>query len=190
MKLDKETEEKLKKEAIKHLEKGKAGWDVPHTLSSVHYMKKLIEYEGGNEKILVTTMYLHDIGYPEMKGDYGFDKVMDTKKQHAIIGEQKAEKILRKLDFSEEEINIIKLLVRKHDELDNIDSKDRQLVMEADSLGQIDYERCEPTFSKEEAIKFIKIHFIPDRASRFKTKYGKEIMNKNLDKCKRFLGMS
>jgi HD superfamily phosphodiesterase len=61
MKLDKETEGKLKAEALKYLEKGKPGWDIPHTLASVYWMKRLIEKEGGDERILVTAMYLHDI---------------------------------------------------------------------------------------------------------------------------------
>ena len=187
MKLDKETEEKIKSEAIKHLEKGKAGWDVPHTLSSVYYMRKLIENEGGDEKILVTAMYLHDIGYPEMDGGYGFDKVMGTKAQHAIIGAEEAEKILKKTGgFSEEEIKEIVYLVKKHDDLHDINSKNRQLVMEADSLAQIDWERCKPTFDKENTLKYFNEHFKPQRMSRFKTETGKKHLKILLEKIKHY----
>lgn len=69
MKLDKGKEEEIKAIAIRHLKEGKPEWDVPHTLASVDWMRKLIEREGGNEKVLVTAMYLHDIGYPKLRKD-------------------------------------------------------------------------------------------------------------------------
>ena len=46
MKLDKQTEEKVKAEAIKHLEKGRSGFDTEHTIAAVHYIKKIIKNEG------------------------------------------------------------------------------------------------------------------------------------------------
>jgi putative nucleotidyltransferase with HDIG domain len=187
MKLNKETEEKLKAEVLKHLEKGKESWDIPHTLACVYWMRKLIEKEGGDERILVTAMYLHDIGYPEMKGDYGYDEVMGNEKnKHAEIGAEESEKILRELDFSEDEIKEIVYLVRKHDDLDDIDSKNRQLVMEADSLAQIDWERVTPSFSKEDSLRYLNEHFKPKRIPRFKTETGKKFLKELLEKTENY----
>ncbi len=76
MSLDAKTEEKLKSEVLRYLEMGKPEWYIPHTLASVFWMRKLIESEGGDERILVTTMYLHDIGYYALlKKGYGFDDI-------------------------------------------------------------------------------------------------------------------
>ena len=185
MKLDKETEEKLKAEAIKHLEKGKAGWDLPHTLACVYWMRKLIEKEGGNERILVTAMYLHDIGYPEMGVDRGYEDMLRGKKVHEKIGARESEKILRKIGFSEDEIKKIVYLVRYHDSFEKLDTHDKQLIVEADSLAAIDWERVTPTFSREDSIRYLK-YFKTKRAKDFKTETGKKFLKDLLEKAEHY----
>jgi len=175
MKLDKETEEKLKKEAIKCLKEGKPDWGIPHTLASVHWMRRLIEKEGGDEKILVTTMYLHDIGYPVFRKRYSFDDVMQAKEEHVTRGVKIARRILKKLGYPSSEIDKIAHLIEIHDKLDEISTKDEILVMEADGLAQIDTEKVKPTLDKENHLKFLK-HFREERIPRFKTKTGKKLL--------------
>ncbi len=175
MQLSQELEEKLKSKVLNILENARPNWEIPHMLATVHYIKELLKKEKGNPKILVSTMYLHDIGYAELfknkKADY--EGIKDSKKEHMIKGAILAEKILKELIvFSEEEINKIKHLISVHDDLEKINSSDEQLVFEADSLSQIDKKRVTSNFSEEDYQKFIN-DFKNKRAPRFKTKTGK-----------------
>ena len=183
MKLDKKTEAK----ALVYLENGKKGWDVPHTLTAVHYMRKLIEKEGGDEKILVSAMYLHDIGYPKSKKGYTFEDTMHVKSLHAEIGAKESEKILKELGgYSPEDIRQITHLVRVHDEVEKLLTKNEILVMEADSLAQIDYDKITPNFNKENLLKFFD-YFKESRMPRFKTKTGKKLLKKLFKKANEYV---
>ena len=179
MKLNKETEEKLKAEVLKYLEKTKPGWGIPHTLASVYWIRKLIEKEGGDERILISTMYLHDIGYPRLRKGYSFDEVMQVKAEHIVRGVKISKKILKKLRYSSSEINKIVHLIEIHDKLDEISAKDEILVMEADSLAQIDTERVTPNLDRENHLKFLK-HFKEERMPKFKTQTGKKFLKQLL----------
>lgn len=186
MDLDARLEKKLKSKVMEYLKKGKPGWDVPHTLASVYWMRKLIEIEGGNERILITTMYLHDIGYYSLlKKGYGFDKLMASKKAHMIRGAEESKKILKELGYSPSEIKQVAHLVRVHDNLDKLSTRDEILVMEADGLAQVDTTRVTPNFDKKDYLRFLD-HFEKERASRFKTKTGKKFLNKLLRGAKRY----
>jgi len=60
-----------------------------------------------------------------------------------------------------------------HDHLELISTPEEQLLFEADSLGQIDIERIQSTFTqKADRIAFIQ-SFITKRAPKFKTAAGK-----------------
>nr|MBD3312151.1 HD domain-containing protein [archaeon] len=187
MKLTKELEERLKKEALKHLSKGRKDWDVPHTLNAVNWMRKLIEKEGGDEKVLVTAMYLHDIGYPVVE-DLNKDRlkrIKELKRFHAVEGARKAEVILKKLgDYSKPEIKEIIYLVKHHDDLE-IKSRNHQLVFEADNLSKIDVEAVTPTLSEEVYPLFLN-HYKEFRAPLFKTETGKRFLNELLPKAEKY----
>jgi len=185
--LDKEIEEKIKAEAIKQLENGKPGWDIPHTLIAVDWLRKLIEKEGGDEKILLTAIYLHDIGYNKLKRCYNYEDVKKTKETHEEIGAEFAEKILKNLDeYYSDEIEEIVNLVKYHDYIDDINSFNRQLIMEADSLSAIDWERVKPSFNKEECKKYFE-DFKQRRINKFKTETGKEFLKQLLKKAEKYL---
>jgi epoxide hydrolase-like predicted phosphatase len=185
-KLDKELEEKLKNEVLEPLEQSKPDWNVPHTLACVYWMRKLIDEEGGNERILVPVMYLHDIGYENLKKGYNYDEMMESRETHEEKGAKKAEEILNRVGgFSDEEINEIVDLIRYHDTLERIDSFNRQLVMEADSLGAIDWERATPSFDKENWYIFFE-DFKKTRVPLFKTKTGKKFLRILLEKAERY----
>ncbi len=186
MKLDKKIEEIIKKEAIKLLEKGKTDWDVPHTLLSVKRMRELIKKEGGEEKILAPTMYLHDTGYPYIEKNDKFKKMMDAKKNHAEIASENSKKILKKLNFNPKEIKEISSLIKNHDKHKNIKTKNEQLVFEADSLAQIDWHTITPTFTKKETAKFLN-YFKKERLPKIKTKTGKKIQTKLLKEAEQYV---
>lgn len=187
MNLSKETEEKIKEIAMSYLEKGKPNWDIPHTLAAVYWIRELIKIEGGNEKILVTTMYLHDIGYPNLQKGYDFNDLIKVKKNHAQVGSIETQKILRNIkEFSEEEIKEITFLIMYHDTLDKIKTFNQQMVMEADSLAQLDIKRVKPNFDKPNCMKYLK-HFNEKRALSFKTLTGKEYLRKILKNFEEYI---
>jgi len=187
MELDQELEDRLKYVVLKRLENGRPGWDVPHTLACVYWMKELLKTEEGNPRVLVPTMYLHDIYYPDKNYKFGPEKNKDLKREHMKKGALIAGDILRELGgFSNEEIDQITQLISVHDDVHRMrttQSKDEQLVFEADSLGQIDRDRVKPTFSKEDSLKYLE-RFEDKRAQIFKTETGKAFLKDLLAKAK------
>jgi len=187
MRLASDIEEKLKSKALKYLAKSRPEWDIPHTLASVNWIKKLIEAEGGNEKILVSAMYLHDIGYAFLKKGETVKQTMSVKTEHMSFGGREAKKILSKLDYSSDEIEKIVHLVETHDKLDKLNSVEEIMIMEADSLAQIDIDRVKPNYTKNEYSKYIEEHFKPERIPKFKTNAGKKFLKELLVKLEKYL---
>ncbi|MBU0906591.1 MAG: HD domain-containing protein [Nanoarchaeota archaeon] len=186
--LEKELEEKIKARVVELLKKGRPNWDLPHTLATVYWMKKLIEVEGGDEKILVSTMYLHDIGYSGLFGKVaGYDDVNSAWEKHQEIGALKAREILADLPFSSEEVEEIVHLVGVHDKIDLLKTKNEIMVMEADTLGQLDRERVVSTFSMEDRERFLD-YVESKRVPRFQTKTGKNFLKEFIEKEKEVLG--
>jgi hypothetical protein len=173
MKLEGRLESKL----LKHLESAFShdDWTFRHTLSSVDAMKKIVGAEWANEKVLVTAMYLHDIGYATLlKKDYSLDDRINAKKEHMEIGAADAKNILKELKYSQEEIEKIVHLISVHDKLDELSERDELLVLEADSIAQID-PRIGNTFSEEEVERFVRI-FEEKRVPKFITRTGKRML--------------
>lgn len=185
MKLDSNTEKQIKSEVVKLLQKGKPDWDIPHTLDAVKWIKILIKEEDGDERILVPTMYFHDTGYPLLKEGYNFEELIRSKEKHEERSANNAKEILPKLSFSEEEIDEISSLILYHDELDKITTKNQQLVFEADSLAQVNWNEVKPNFDKENCMKFMDA-FKKNRMPLFKTKTGKRILSVLLEQTERY----
>ena len=180
MKLSFEKEQKLKNRVIPILKKGKPNWDVPHTKLAVEYMRQLIRANGGNELILISTMYLHDIGYVGLlkKGHTlkDYKKVTD---KHMEVGAREAERILKELRYPKKAIDKITHLVRMHDKVKELSTKEELLVMEADTLAALNTKRVKPTYIKEDYLKYLS-GVEKNRVPRFITKKGKEILTKLL----------
>ncbi len=196
MNLSKELEEKVKLEAMKYLEKGKPNWDIPHTLRAVYWMKELIKEEGGDGKILVTAMYLHDIGYPNLQKGYNFNDLIDSKKDHSKLGALEAKKVLEGLnDFSEEEIKKISKLIANHDNKELIltlnpeadeYSHNQILVRESDGLSKLDWYNVTPNFDKENIKKYLN-YFKERSVPCFKTETGKKFLKEVMQKAEEYL---
>ncbi|MEK6885670.1 MAG: HD domain-containing protein [Nanoarchaeota archaeon] len=170
-------EEKLK-EKIKPFFKNDS-WSLSHTINAAEWMKKLLKKETGNPKILITAIYLHDIGY-NLKEGYSLDERIARKKFHGEEGSILAKNILEEIgDYSEEEITEICHLVKVHDELDNIKTKNETMMIEADSISGLDPSVEGSRFTKEDLKRYID-NFKKRRVPLFKTKTGKEYMNKLL----------
>lgn len=181
--LEKNLEAKIKKEVLKILEKGRPGWDVPHTLACVHWMKELIKKEGGNPRILIPAIYMHDIGYPDTVLKFNPKKNVDMKIEHMKKGAALAKKILNSIGgFKDSEIEEIFSIISIHDAIYLFRkgaTKHEQLVFEADSLGQIDVSRVKPTFSKADRKKFLN-RFRKNRATLFRTETGLRLLKELL----------
>ncbi|MDD4333222.1 MAG: HD domain-containing protein [Patescibacteria group bacterium] len=185
MKLNPKIEKIIKEESMKLLEKCKVNWDIPHTLDTVKWMKKLIKNEGGNEKILITTMYLHDTGYPYLK-NYNFSELIKSKENHATIAAENAKYILNKLNFTKKEIACIAHLIKYHDKHKNIKTKDRQLVMEADALAKIDWYIVKPNLDKANTQKYFD-YYKKECLPHFKTQTGKKLIKTILSRAENYL---
>lgn len=186
MGLSKKLENQIKSESKKYLKNGRPDFDIPHTLCAVYWMKQLLKTEKGDKKILITTMYLHDIGYSNLfKKNHGFNDVKKVKSLHMKRGALFSKKILKNLSFKESEIKKISHLVRIHDELEKISTSDEVLVMEADSLSALDRKRVPSNFNKKDYAMWLN-DFETKRAPRFKTKTGKKHMKKLMKYAKSY----
>jgi HD superfamily phosphodiesterase len=187
MKLDAKLEQKLLNKVTPYLKKGRPGWNLPHTLAAVYWIKELINTESGDEKILVSTMYLHDIGYAELFGQgYTWEKMAASKPDHMKYGAIEAKKILENLGgYSDKEIDKIAFLVEGHDDLPKEKGFNEQIVFEADSLGMIDIERCgNGTLTDEDYMRFI-ASFEKKRLPRLKSKLAKKSVGPLLEIAKK-----
>ncbi len=176
MKLDKKVEEKL----LLYIKKVfvNDNWTLVHTLSAVEIIKQIAKSEGADEKILATTMYLHDIGYGGILSDgYSFSQRIAAKKEHMPVGAKMAKEFLSQIGgFTEEEISKITHLIEVHDNVDALITKDELLVLEADSLAAID-PKVPFSFSEEDVVKYVGF-FLTHRAPKFISKKGKELLEK------------
>lgn len=180
--IDKKLEQRLKQVAWTYISKSKkADWDIPHTEAAAYYMKELIKAEGGNSRIFIPAIYLHDIGYSlAIKSDNpDMDSTYDKKPAHMKLGADAARKIVTGLEFYPVEIDQIVHLVEVHDELDKIKTFAEQMVFEADSLAQLDTKRVKPTWSKEDRGRWME-RWQEKRVLLFKTETGIRLKDKLL----------
>ncbi|MDD6659138.1 MAG: HD domain-containing protein [Eubacteriales bacterium] len=103
-------------------------------LIKVHSFSKLIgEGENLDEHtmfILESSALVHDIGIKISEEKYG-----DSNGKHQELeGPAEAEKVLKKLNYANEDISRICYLVSHHHTYDNIDAVDLQILIEADFL--------------------------------------------------------
>ncbi|VVB75935.1 HD domain protein [uncultured archaeon] len=188
MKLEKKVEEKL----LAYIKEifANDSWTLAHSLSAVGIIKQIAKSEGADEKILATTMYLHDIGYGGLLADgYSFSQRIAAKKEHMPKGAKMARDFLGRIGgYTEEEISQIAHLIEVHDNVDALKTQDELLVLEADSLASID-PKVPFSFSEEDVVKYVDF-FLNHRATRFVSKKGKELLEKFSTQNKVFAGMA
>jgi len=181
--------------AMQFLEKGRIGWDVPHTRAVVHYAKLITRSVNADLMVIPTAAWLHDIGYYGLfKGDSGkYEVVQDRKARHMIVGAEMA----REFVDGEEVMGILTPrqrdrvveLVSVHDRVEELDDDlDKRILMEADTLGAIDVRRVRPTFDKEGRARYVEIDLNTRRGPRFRTSLGKELLAELIPKFLDFEG--
>lgn len=172
-----EGEEALESESLVYLERGRPNWEVPHTIEVVDWMKKLVDAEGGNRRVLLTAGWLHDSGYAGLFDDQEatYENIGRAKPIHAENGPEIAGEILPRLNYPNNETERIKELIRKHDRLKELESPYEIMVMETDTLGQLSQPKERSTFNEEDYAKFIA--YVRDkRAPMFRTATGIEAL--------------
>ena len=103
--------------------------------SLIGKMEKLPEK---TQKILELSAIVHDIGIRKSLEKYG----SSAGKYQEEEGPDEAEKIMKKLKFTQEEIERVKFLVAHHHTYSEIDGPDYQILVEADFLVNL-YEDAE-----------------------------------------------
>jgi hypothetical protein len=179
--LDSEVKEFLEDSIFPELERGRPGWDKPHTQAVVYYAHRILgsntELEIDRE-VLIIAAYAHDWGYadlfsPDKHGSYA--EVKERKKLHMEVGSQKVARLLMDPIFrhlSESRKNRIVHLVAKHDELSELRDTDELVLLEADTLGMLDVDFAVPTFDHSSNEQFMN-EVMNSRVPRFITEYSK-----------------
>jgi hypothetical protein len=182
MKTEKEYEKYLKRIIFPELERGRPGWDKPHTEAVVHWIKNIINNSPELEldmDVLVIAAYAHDWGYADLfdKGaKVDLDDILDAKKEHMIIGAGKLAELLKNkafnfLTFSQKQRALH--LVRNHDNLSYIKDDDERILVEADTLGALDVDFIKPFTDKKQGERYMQ-GVIKKRLPLFITDYGKK----------------
>lgn len=147
-------------------------FDIAHTRAVVHYAGHIAFSEGLDPKLLLTAAWLHDVGYSGLfetqRDSNDYDEVKKAKDAHMEIGAEFALDLLTHSPFasifSADEVASIARAIQVHDNLEvikslednNIDRNRFILALaQADSLGMIDPNRAEPTYSKPDLFKFL-----------------------------------
>ncbi|HLD31793.1 MAG TPA: Type 1 glutamine amidotransferase-like domain-containing protein [Patescibacteria group bacterium] len=178
MNLTQPIERLIKKYALDKMKQARPKWNVPHLRAAVFYLKKIMRTTGGNPRILIPAIYLHDIGYAgKLPTRYTFADNQKIKNNHMIIGAIMAKQFLNTLSvFTAKEIQEICHLIRIHDNLKKINTRAEQIIFESDSLAQIDVKKVKPNFNKINYQLWL-TDFQTRRVPIFKTQTGKKYLN-------------
>ena len=182
------------KYAMQFLEKGRVGWDVPHTRTVVHYAELITRSEKVDLMVVPTAAWLHDIGYYGLfEGDSGkYDAVQDRKVRHMIVGAEMARKFVDGEEVAEmltqRQRDRVVHLVLVHDRVEELGDLDEIILMEADTLGAIDVRRVKPTFDKEGRARYVEIDLNTRRGPRFRTSLGRKLLAELIPKFLDFEG--
>src|SRR5690606_32629548 len=102
--------------------------------------------------VIIIAGYAHDWGYADLfEGGkpVQYDQIQDAKIRHMEIGGRKIRQLLNNPQFSflsDEQKDRIVHLVSIHDYLDRINTPDERILVEADTLGQMDVTKVKPTY--------------------------------------------
>jgi len=130
--------------------------DLVHLLSSLEMAKRLLQEEGGNERIVIPAAILHDTGWHIFSHE---DEVrvrkpvlrledVELRHKHEIESSNIARKILSDLNLPKEEIEEIAEIILWHDTRREPVSKEDAIVKDADKLSRYTPE-CYSLFSEK-----------------------------------------
>lgn len=140
-------EKYLQTKILPDLKKGRPGFDAPHTLEVIEWIKRILEHEpklSVDRAVLLIAGYAHDWGYSGMFEHHNtlqIQEVIDAKHRHMQLGAQKTKNLLNNSFFSFLNANQKRRsihLVAVHDALDMLKDPDELILMEADTLSGLD----------------------------------------------------
>lgn len=179
--------------ALAFLEKGRPGFDVPHTMAVMFHANRLAQEFGLDSTVLVLAAALHDIGYyGEFDGQEGagLSQVVDKKAKHMIVGGVLARKFLYSEvvanDLADVQKERIIHLVEVHDKIRELVEVDEIALMKADSLGAIDVDWVLPTYKGDEALRYLNDHGAL-RRSLFVEKFGASDYDELTERFRNFI---
>lgn len=166
-------EHKLIESAKPYLEMARAG-DWKHALRVVKWVKELGESRN-DLYLLITTAYIHDIGWSGIapKGKIDFEEMLklepEANKNSSIL----ILEILGKLQFTDSEIGTITRLVSAVDRHKS-EAEDEAVVVDADNLSKLCFEHLEEKYQPESFPEVINL-WETKLSDRIKTQKGKEL---------------
>jgi HD superfamily phosphodiesterase len=137
---------------------------IKHALAVLDYAEQIQTVEGGDPLIIKAAAILHDIGIHEAERKYG----SSAGKYQEIEGPPIAEEILKRNDIDAEAIEHICKIIANHHTLNDFDTAEFKIILDADRLVNIPEDL--PDMSEEKLQKIID--------SKFKTHEGKRIAKK------------
>lgn len=174
------------------LVQGRPNFDLPHTRAVVHWAYVLgvahnVEVTQSDREddlvdlpVLLTAAWLHDIGYfGQFEQVASLSEVTDKKALHMLVGAQMARQFLENHAtkwLNADQIDQVVLLVSMHDALDKIETILVTLLMEADTIGMMDVDRVQPTYTGLEALQFPDQPKTQERVRLFRTELGKKVI--------------
>lgn len=202
-----ETEKRLDN-IVQELFENDDEYQYNHTLSVVHWMKEMLKDASINEYltkedhtdvvddhklVLLSSAYLHDIGYGGLLKNSSYEERQSRKKDHMVKGAKLAYEITKELGFSNNNSEEISSLVRTHDLIDTLTTPNQIVLFEADCLGMIGYgmmlsngSKFESTIRGEELQKFMD-KYENRRTKLFKTEFGKRNVAEQLSQTKEYI---
>jgi len=172
--------------ACRFLNEGRMDWDKPHSEATAYYTNLLGKAANQDIVVLNIAAWLHDTGYARLfnEGDSKkYDEVLNKKVRHLNRSAGLARIFVNQKDVASclngEQKKRIVHLVKTHDKIEDLKDLDEFILMEADTLAQIDLNRVKPSFDYEGGINYIK-NLKKYRAPYFQTELGKEILSQLL----------
>ena len=188
-------EEQIWRHAVVFLEQGRPG-DLDHTRSVVANGKILLAKEGGNPRVVIPTLILHDIGWGRVDFSDFIAAPAEAKwnvesvRLHMQYGAQFASDILNHLNWDEEAIRKITSIIAVHDIPEQVlalDDLDATLVFEADWLDKYVPERRNRYFGvvpDRAELEEIKEYMKANSSRWFRTKTSGELLNQIISRRK------
>jgi HD superfamily phosphodiesterase len=179
-------EEQLWNRALFFLERGRAG-DTEHTRAAVDNGKTLLTKEGGNPRVVIPTLILHDVGWSQVE----FSDFINSPSQanehagsiylHMRYGAQIASDILTDLEWNLTLIQRITTIIAVHDipeKIRELDDLDATLVFEADWLDKYSPARQERfvAVKGQRAVEELREFLDMNRSKWFSTDTARELL--------------
>ena len=136
---------------------------IGHALAVLDFAEKIQAQEGGDPLIVKAAAILHDIGIHEAEQKYG----SSTGQYQEIEGPPIAEEILKKYNLDSEAIEHIRNIIANHHTLNDFDTTEFRIILDADRLVNIPEDLSDA--SEEKLKKIVEKHY--------KTQEGKRIAN-------------